>query len=94
MSINKHIRALVRKNGKENLDLVSLWEGISGVPKVGVFLNGKYIGTGFVSRETLNKLGIRLIRGKKRTKYLRSKGLLLDKKSRIIRKPKRRMRYV
>jgi len=86
---------------KDNYYFVSMWEGslhgikgclmnkssgkIRPVPKPG---GGKQI-VFFGDRDVLKKMGIKILRGKKRTSFLSRHGWTLDRESRNLRKKKR-----
>lgn len=92
MSANVRLRALVREKGKKNIDIVSISERMTEVTLVGVFLDDEYQGKGYVHNEVLKDLGLTRIRGKKRTKFLREHGLMMNKYKTGFRAPKRKMR--
>jgi len=76
------------------IDVISLWEGLrhKGIIKVAVFKDDQLMRIQFVSEKFLKEKGLKLIRGKKRTAYLRRHNYVMDKSTRKIRSPKRRIR--
>ena len=92
MSINPRLRGMVKDLGKKRIKVVSISERMTEVTLVGVFVDDEYRGKGYVHNEVLKDLGLTRIIGKKRTKYLRQHGLMMNKFKTAFREPKRRMR--
>ena len=73
------------KQSLQIFDFVDIWEGMiyHGAVKCAVFRGDKLIRVNFFDVDKLRAEGVKLIRGKARTKFLRSKGYTLDKVSRM-----------
>ena len=74
---------------KHKIDLVSLYEGALGGVKTAIFIDGKFAGIRWTDPKKVKEAGLSYIRGKKRTKYLREKGYVLDRETRTIKRRKR-----